>query len=244
MADYADVKCIEVIEKSVQSFFEISVIKRARDSFSEISFESKSSPCKNLIELLKYIEMETQEILEIIQKTESPLKKQLLMVGLVTKVLKRMNKPAPVIIGGCALSYYSREVYFTSDIYLAYADREALDTVLKGIGFEKKGRYWVHEGLKIVIEAPASVLPGQDSPLEVVELGEDLRCSIIGIEDLVIDRLNAYKHWKSEIDGEMVELLMRRYKDDLDWSYLEKKAILPENDTLSEILELKKKVDL
>ncbi len=186
--------------------------------------------------------METQEILEIIQKTESPLKKQLLVVGLLTRLLKEMSKQAPIMIGGCALSYYSREVYFTSDIDLAYADREALDIVLKSIGFEKEGRYWVHEGLKVVIEAPASALPGQDSPLEVVELGEGLQCSIIGIEDLVIDRLNAFKHWKSEIDGEMVELLLRRYRNDLDWSYLEKKAILPENDTLSEILKLKKKV--
>jgi hypothetical protein len=74
--------------------------------------------------------METQEILEIIKKSESPLKRQLLIVSLLTRLLKMVNKPAPVIIGGCALSYYSREVYFTSDIDLAYADREALDTVL------------------------------------------------------------------------------------------------------------------
>lgn len=188
--------------------------------------------------------MKTQEVLKIIEKTESPLKRQLLMVALLTRLLKMMNKQAPIIIGGCALSYYSREVYFTSDIDLAYADREALDKVLKSIGFKKDGRYWVHEGLKMVIEAPASSLPGQDSPIEVVELGEGLQCSVIGIEDLLIDRLNAYKHWKSEIDGEMVELLIRRYRNDLDWSYLEKKAALPENETLSEILELKKKVGL
>ncbi len=188
--------------------------------------------------------METQEVLEIIQKTESPLKKQLLMVALLTKLLKKVNQPAPVIIGGCALSYYSREVYFTSDIDLAYANREALDSVLKSIGFKKEGRYWAHEGLKLAIEAPASSLPGEDSPVEIVEMGEDLECSIIGIEDLVVDRLNAFKHWKSEIDGEMVELLIRRYRDDLNWTYLEKKSRLPENDTLSEILELKKKVGL
>jgi hypothetical protein len=196
------------------------------------------------MELLKYTEMKTQEILKIIRKTESPLRRQLLIVALLTKLLKKMGKSAPVIIGGCALSYYSREVYFTSDIDLAYADREALDTVLKGIGFDKKGRYWVHEELKLAVEAPASSLPEEDSPVEVVELGEDLQCSIIGIEDLLIDRLNAYKHWKSEIDGEMVELLLRRYRDDVDWSYLEKKALLPENDTLPEILELKNRVGL
>lgn len=185
--------------------------------------------------------METEEILKIIQKTESPLKRQLLMVALLTKLLEMMNKHAPIVIGGCALSYYSREVYFTADIDLAHADREALDAVLQSIGFEKKGRYWVHEGLKMAIEAPASSLPGQDSPVEVADFGEGLQCTIIGIEDLVIDRLNAYKHWKSEIDGEMVELLIRKYGNDLDWPYLEKKAALPENDTLSEILELKKK---
>jgi len=188
--------------------------------------------------------MKTQKVLEVIQKTESPLKRQLLLVALLTRLLKMVNQQAPIIIGGCALSYYSREVYFTSDIDLAYANREALDGVLKSIGFKKEGRYWVHGGLKMAIEAPASSLPGQDSPVEVVELGEDLQCSIIGIEDLVVDRLNAFKHWKSEIDGEMVELLIRRYRDDLDWSYLEKKTKLSENDTLSEILELKKKVGL
>ena len=188
--------------------------------------------------------METQEILEIIRKAESPLKKQLLMVALLTRLLERMNKSAPIVIGGCALSYYSREVYFTSDIDLAYADREALDAVFKNIGFRKEGRYWVHEGLKMAIEAPASSLPGQDSPIEVVELGQGLQCSMIGIEDLLIDRLNAFKHWKSEIDGEMVELLIRRYKNELEWSYLEKKAVLPENNTLAELLEMKKKVGL
>jgi len=209
-----------------------------------LSRRDRPFPCKNRIELLKYTEMETQKILKIIRKTESPLRRQLLIVALLTKLLKKMNKPAPVIIGGCALSYYSREVYFTSDIDLAYPDREALDEVLKNIGFEKKGRYWVNEELKLAVESPASSLPGEDSPVEVVELGEDLQCSVIGIEDLVIDRLNAYKHWKSVIDGEMVELLLRRYRNDVDWSYLEKKALLPENDTSPEILELKNKVGL
>lgn len=185
--------------------------------------------------------METQELLEIIKKTESPLKKQLLMVGLLTQRLKKRNKPAPVIIGGCALSYYSREVYFTSDIDLAYSDRETLNAVLQDLGFNKEGRYWINEELKVVIEAPASSLLEREAPVEVVELGEGLECYIIAIEDLIIDRLNAFKHWKSETDGEMVELLIRRYKEDLDWAYLEKKARLPENDTLSEILALKRK---
>ena len=186
--------------------------------------------------------MDKDRILEIIGKTESPLKKQLLMVALITRILEEAGKSAPIVIGGCALSYYSREVYFTADIDLAYADREALDRVLKSIGFRREGRYWVHEDLKLAVEAPSSSLGGEEAPLEIVELGEGLRCTILGIEDLIIDRLNACKHWKSEVDCEMAELLVNRYVADLDWTYLERKATLPENDAVKELRDMKGRV--
>jgi len=185
--------------------------------------------------------MNIKEIFNRIRETGSPLKRQLLMIGLLSKILDEQDKDIPTIIGGCALSYYSREVYFTADIDLAYADREALDKVLKDIGFFKKGRYWLSEDLKMAIEVPASTLAGEDSPVEIVELGEELRCRIIGIEDLIIDRLNACKHWKSQIDCEMAELLTMRYQKELDWAYLEKKATLPENDTLQELKKIRNK---
>lgn len=185
--------------------------------------------------------MDSRDVLEKIKQTESPLKRQLLLAALITRMLKERGKDAPVVIGGCALSYYSREVYFTADIDLAYADREALDAVLKDLGFRKKGRYWVSEDLNAAVEAPASVLVGEDSPVEVVEFSEDLQCRVLGVEDLIIDRLNACKQWKSQIDCEMVELLVRRYYGEMDWPYLEKRAGAPENDTLAELLDLKGK---
>jgi hypothetical protein len=189
------------------------------------------------------IEEKTRDILAMIKATESPLARQLLTVGLISGLLEEKGKPAPLIIGGLALSYYSREVYFTSDIDLAYADREALDRVLRSLDFQKRGRYWVSRDLDIAVEVPASQLGGEDSPRETVELGGGLRCQILGLEDLIVDRLNACKHWKSEIDCEMVELLVRRYSDEIDWGYLEKKTSLPENDTGSELNSLKKKIE-
>ena len=188
-----------------------------------------------------WVSMDSNRILDTIAKTESPLKKQLLMVALITRLLEEAGKPAPVIIGGCALSYYSREVYFTADIDLAYTDREALDKVLREIKFEKEGRYWIHEVFKMAVEAPASNLAGEEAPVEIVELGEGLRCTIIGVEDLIIDRLNACKHWKSEVDCEMAELLVNRYVADLDWAYLERKAALPQNDSLKELQNMKER---
>jgi hypothetical protein len=180
-----------------------------------------------------------KDILAKIGKTQGPLARQLLMTGLITRRLAEKGKPAPVLIGGLALSYYTREVYFTADIDLAYADREALDEVLRELGYVRKGRYWVHAGLDIAVESPAAGLAGEEAPLETVELEEGLFCVIIGLEDLIIDRMNACKHWKSEIDCEMVELLIARYGGEIDWTYLEKKAGLPENDTLAEMRALK-----
>jgi hypothetical protein len=182
-----------------------------------------------------------KDILAKIGATQGPLARQLLMTGLITRRLVEKGKPAPVLIGGLALSYYTREVYFTADIDLAYADREALDEVLRELGYVRKGRYWVHTGLDIAVEAPASRLAGEEAPRETVELEGGLFCVIIGLEDLIIDRMNACKHWKSEIDCEMTELLIARYGSEIDWTYLEKKAGLPENDTLAELSALKSK---
>jgi hypothetical protein len=112
------------------------------------------------------------------------------------------------------------------------------------MGFHKKGRYWVHEGLKMAIEAPASKLAAEEAPVEIVEVGEGLQCTIIGIEDLIIDRMNACKHRRSEIDCEMAELLVNRYYNDLDWPYLETKAARPENDISSELQEIKKRTEV
>jgi hypothetical protein len=180
-----------------------------------------------------------EDVLTKIGATDAPLARQMLMTGLITRVLEDRGKPAPVLIGGLALSYYTREVYFTADIDLAYADREALDAALRELGFVKKGRYWVHEGLDMAVEAPASELAGEDAPRETVELEGGLRCVVIGLEDLIIDRLNACKHWKSEVDCEMTELLIVRYRQELDWAYLEKRAALPVNDTLAQLQALK-----
>jgi hypothetical protein len=176
-----------------------------------------------------------KDILAKIGATEAPLTRQLLMAGLITRRLEEKGKPAPVLIGGLALSYYTREVYFTADIDLAYADRESLDEVLLELGFDKRGRYWVQAGLDIALEVPALGLPGEEAPRETVELEGGLSCVVIGLEDLIIDRLNACKHWNSAVDGEMTELLIVRYGKEIDWAYLEKKAALPENDTLAEL---------
>jgi len=185
------------------------------------------------------VPVDPNEVLARIAATASPLARQLLTAGLITRLFEDRGRPAPIIIGGLALSYYSREVYFTADIDLACADRDTLHTVLAELGFVRKGRYWIHETLDIAVEAPASTLAGEEAPCETVDLEGGLRCVVIGLEDLIVDRLNACKHWKSESDCEAAELLVARYRDELDWAYLERKTALPENDLSAELYDLR-----
>lgn len=174
--------------------------------------------------------MDPMATLAAIGREASPLKRQLLMAALITRLLEERGRSVPVVIGGAALSYYSREVYLTADLDLAYADREALGGVLGELGFRQEGRYWVSPGLDMAVEAPAAALPGEEAPLERVEFGGGLYCRVLGVEDLIIDRLNACKHWKSRIDCEMAALLLERYGGELDWAYLRRRATAPEND--------------
>ena len=193
--------------------------------------------------IIQVNKMNKEEIIELIKKTESPLKRQLLLVALISYLLRLKGKEIPVVIGGLALSYYTREVYFTSDIDLAYSDRESLDEVLKEIDFKKKGKYWVNEGFMAAIEVPVNVPGDEEAPTETVELGPDLHCKIIGIEDLILDRIKAYKNLNSEVDGEMSQLLIMRYFDEVDWEYIELKAAHPEINVGENLRELKGKAE-
>ena len=147
--------------------------------------------------------LQIQTIEHLLEGVVSPLRRQLLTLAYLSRMLKERGKAVPVLIGGCALAYYSREHYFTSDIDLACSDREALGEVLKEMGFTTEGRYWVHHGLNLMVEAPAGVLVGEQAPREIVEMADGLECCIIGIEDLLIDRMNACVHWKSSQECEL-----------------------------------------
>jgi hypothetical protein len=151
-----------------------------------------------------------------------PLKKRLWVLGVITEALKA-DGIRPILIGGCALEYYTFGGYATRDVDVAVSDYRRLGEVMDELGFERKGRYWLRSDLEILLEAPATDLAGETAPLTVVEL-DDLMCYIIGVEDLIIDRLNGYVHWDWEDDRRWVERLLILHADTVDWAYLERRA--------------------
>ena len=51
-----------------------------------------------------------------------------------------------------------------------------------------------------------------------------LEIKTLGIEDIIIDRLNALVHWKSLEDGRLAKELVLIHFNKIDWKYLKKRA--------------------
>lgn len=126
----------------------------------------------------------------------------------------------PILVGGFALELYTDGGYSTADVDLALPAGLEVDAAFADLGFEKRGRFWVRPELDLYFEAPAPAgLPGETAPRTELEV-DGLRVVVLGVEDLLVDRLRAWVHWKSDEDGRWATRLATLYADDLDWAYL------------------------
>jgi len=132
----------------------------------------------------------------------------------------------PILVGGCAMEVYTEGGYSTSDVDLALRHSDEVDSAFADLGFTKEGRFWVRIELELLFEAPAPEgLPGETAPR--LELNVDgFRVVVLGIDDLLLDRLRGWVHWKSEEDGRWARRLVEIHRGNLDWGYLRTKAEL------------------
>lgn len=180
-----------------------------------------------------------KQLLKKAKKIADPLKRQLFIIGILTRVLEKYNLK-PVVVGGFALEFYTTGGYNTGDIDLVFSDGQLLNEILSGWGFKKEGRHWIHEELDVFIEAPGSTLtPEEKKHLSEVTV-DGLAVYLIGVEDLIIDRLNAYVHWQSKDDGYWTKELMIIHQKKIDWKYLQKRS--KEEQTLPALQKLRKQI--
>lgn len=121
----------------------------------------------------------------------------------------------PILVGGSAVEFYTRGTCKSVDIDLL-ADRKSLESILNEMGFSKIGRHWFFTK-DIGIEIVGDSIEGRRVN-EILHKGKIIR--VLSIEDLIVDRLNACKHWKSQYDCEQAQVLIGVYRDKLDMQYL------------------------
>ncbi|SDM52824.1 hydrogenase maturation protease [Geoalkalibacter ferrihydriticus] len=175
------------------------------------------------------------EILEKLKAIPAGWQRRLYFMGVLGEALVPVGV-RPVIVGGNAVEFYTLGGYATADIDLVVAERAEVDRCLAAMGFTREGRHWFSEELDLAVEIPGSVLAGDRSRVTEVEI-DDRLVYLIGLEDLIIDRLNAFVHWRSARDGEWAEQLLALHFDEVDFDYLRCRAADEGvGDTLQKIL--------
>lgn len=148
-----------------------------------------------------------------------PRRRRLLALGLLTERLAKVGIE-PILVGGAALEFYTAGGYATTNVDLAMRVSEDVHAVFASLGFEREGRYWYHTDLDLLFEAPARAgLPGEDAPRTETDV-DGLRIVVIGVDDLLIDRLRSWVYWKSDEDGRWARRLAALYPDSIDWRYV------------------------
>ena len=174
------------------------------------------------------MESEDESALARLRAESEPRRRRLLALGLLTQRLAK-HGIEPILVGGAAVEFYTAGGYATADVDLAMTASKEVHEAFAALGFEREGRYWHHAELDLLFEAPAPAgLPGEDAPRTETDI-DGLRIVVIGVEDLLIDRLRTWVHWKSQEDGRWTRRLAFLYSDRIDWRYvLDRVAHVPE----------------
>jgi len=127
-----------------------------------------------------------------------PAQRSVQIAAVLAEALQEVGQD-PVLVGGAAVEFYTRGGYTTADIDMLAEGGEDLVEVMTRLGFEKFGKDFSHSSLKIYVEFPGRQLQATETAIRL-RIGErSLR--IISIEDLIVDRLAAFKYWQSAVDG-------------------------------------------
>lgn len=151
------------------------------------------------------------------------LERRLRFVALLTTACVARGWQPPVVVGGHALEVYTGGGYATVDIDLVSMS-EPLEDILGEWGFGRSGRHWFDESLGLVVEAPGSRLdPGARERVTAVRTRSGT-AYVIGVEDLIVDRLSSCVHRKVDDDCVYAQALLREHFGRLELPYLRRRA--------------------
>lgn len=131
-------------------------------------------------------------------KNETKFEKMLQTAAIITDILLEYEI-RPIIVGGLSVEIYTMGGYTTYDIDFVLKGYDKASEILFELGFEKIGEDWVHPEIGISVEIPSNYLTGDYDKITQLPV-DDKTVYIIGIEDIVLDRLRSAVHWKSGVE--------------------------------------------
>lgn len=153
---------------------------------------------------------------------QDPLDRRMAVLAVVTEALAAAGV-RPVVVGGLAVELYTAGGYSTSDIDMVTPYTSKVNPIMESLGFVREGRHWLHAEIDVFIEMPEPPLAGSADKIVAMSV-QGLPVYVIGVEDLIMDRLRAFEHWKSKDDGRWATQLIAFQSDRIDWAYLRKQV--------------------
>jgi hypothetical protein len=145
------------------------------------------------------------------------------------------------LVGGAAVELYTCGAYVTGDLDLVGPVPSRVARALVAAGFERRGRHWLHEAGEVFLEFPGSALQAGEVAVRLSVGG----CAVLVIsaEDALADRLAAWQHWESTVDGVNAWLLFRARRHALDRRRLRRRvAALGAEDAWAALVALARRV--
>ncbi len=134
-----------------------------------------------------------------------PCLRILRIAGLLQQALSQLDL-SPVLVGGAALEFYTDSRYQTHDLDFVMPQDDRVVPLMESLGFEKRGKDYLHPSIELWVEFPSSQLDAHDT-VRVVE-GPSGTVRILSPESLLIDRVRAFVYWRSSLDGRNALLLL------------------------------------
>lgn len=126
-----------------------------------------------------------------------------------------------VLVGDIVVGIYTRGQYITGDVDASCTVADEVKQKLLKLGFERVGRHLVYPELNYLLEMPSSWLGKRK--VVPVEVG-DYKVDLLSPEDIIVDRLCAYKFWKSQTDFSQAAMVFAAQQERIDENYLQARA--------------------
>ena len=156
-------------------------------------------------------------LLAKLRKEPNDLRKKMLLLGFLSDELSGKGGFL-FLVGGQAVETYTGGQFTTGDVDITTTDREETEKLLGRLGFAREGMVWLNEKLAIAVHIVGSY-PTRTERIRTVEVGP-YRVRVVGVEELIIDRLRAAKFWKSKRDSEQAAVLFNGFSERIDLEYL------------------------
>lgn len=166
------------------------------------------------------------------------------VAGVITGYVKEAYDIDLIVVGGLSVEIYTEGGYTTQDIDFVGVNHEKIMQALSDLGFRREGRNSIHDELKVFVEVPDSVLKDADEYyLRNVTTEDGFELSVIGVEDIIKDRLMSYIHHQELREREWAYNLIKKYKNEIDLDYIKNTLTENEWEIFMILLNTAKKVD-